>query len=525
MLKDALPAIAAHFDDPVPGPDLNLIHNAYHLRTDGWQGWVFAYVEFAGLTLPPNLISPAIRALDGPNSGAAMEQLEKLKPLPPDVLRALIGKFQRADIADKAQVITSLSRAGVTGPEFVDLVLGSLYSTHRELLGVAVSAAWKLGPAVRSALPILQKIAATHPFNDETKSTAQMLAEDIQKGISRSALGRNNPTREKAKATAEAKVADPASMRLAEYLAFLKTVGPEERRKLLADDVHKRPFERTLVPAEDLPLLIEILNGNDPDFAASAAGHLVVMALRNRGAGTKVRELIATALPALAAHYDDPLPPVAIGPDKKPTGRPTMWNEAVMTFIWQTGANPPPSLVPKIVLALQQDAMAMCATQALAQLKPMLDAVLNAVLQKMRTSSWDLRDGIIQSLAGNGVNNPAFVLELAANLQSPDGHHQEAARALSWIGAAARPAEAALRQFLSKEAPSGSEEAGAQFYARLALKNLSVNYAANGGVVGTGRFELPTCRLGGDRSIHLSYVPSVLPLYSPANPFPPISVR
>src|ERR1700677_5046233 len=26
-------------------------------------------------------------------------------------------------------------------------------------------------------------------------------------------------------------------------------------------------------------------------------------------------------------------------------------------------------------------------------------------------------------------------------------------------------------------------------------------------LVGTGRFELPTCRLGGDRSIHLSYVP------------------
>ena len=28
------------------------------------------------------------------------------------------------------------------------------------------------------------------------------------------------------------------------------------------------------------------------------------------------------------------------------------------------------------------------------------------------------------------------------------------------------------------------------------------------GLVGTGRFELPTCRLGGDRSIHLSYVPA-----------------
>ena len=29
-----------------------------------------------------------------------------------------------------------------------------------------------------------------------------------------------------------------------------------------------------------------------------------------------------------------------------------------------------------------------------------------------------------------------------------------------------------------------------------------------GGMVGTGRFELPTCRLGGGRSIHLSYVPN-----------------
>src|SRR5450755_775448 len=31
-------------------------------------------------------------------------------------------------------------------------------------------------------------------------------------------------------------------------------------------------------------------------------------------------------------------------------------------------------------------------------------------------------------------------------------------------------------------------------------------------MVGTGRFELPTCRLGGDRSIHLSYVPAIFVL-------------
>ena len=34
-------------------------------------------------------------------------------------------------------------------------------------------------------------------------------------------------------------------------------------------------------------------------------------------------------------------------------------------------------------------------------------------------------------------------------------------------------------------------------------------------MVGTGRFELPTCRLGGDRSIHLSYVPAI-PFILPA---------
>ena len=34
-------------------------------------------------------------------------------------------------------------------------------------------------------------------------------------------------------------------------------------------------------------------------------------------------------------------------------------------------------------------------------------------------------------------------------------------------------------------------------------------------MVGTGRFELPACRLGGGRSIHLSYVPA-LPKILPA---------
>ncbi len=45
-------------------------------------------------------------------------------------------------------------------------------------------------------------------------------------------------------------------------------------------------------------------------------------------------------------------------------------------------------------------------------------------------------------------------------------------------------------------------------------------------LVGTGRFELPTCRLGGGRSIHLSYVPvSTLQVYQRRNPLWPISMR
>jgi hypothetical protein len=42
-----------------------------------------------------------------------------------------------------------------------------------------------------------------------------------------------------------------------------------------------------------------------------------------------------------------------------------------------------------------------------------------------------------------------------------------------------------------------------QFYFRSGFRHFR-------GVVGTSRFELLTCRLGGDRSIQLSYVPTIL---------------
>jgi hypothetical protein len=47
-------------------------------------------------------------------------------------------------------------------------------------------------------------------------------------------------------------------------------------------------------------------------------------------------------------------------------------------------------------------------------------------------------------------------------------------------------------------------------------------------MVGTGRFELPTCRLGGGCSIHLSYVPALqtpFEVYQRFKPFWPMSFR
>ncbi len=44
-------------------------------------------------------------------------------------------------------------------------------------------------------------------------------------------------------------------------------------------------------------------------------------------------------------------------------------------------------------------------------------------------------------------------------------------------------------------------------YIRVRFDGCNVNL-----LVGTGRFELPTCRLGGGRSIHLSYVPAIASL-------------
>jgi hypothetical protein len=363
--------------------------------------------------------------------------------------------------------------AGQADGQFVDLVIEALSSPDRDLLGAAVAAAWNLRAEVKSALPILRRIAETLPSNDGTRFTADMIVKDFEAGKDRSKAADSQPKGD-IRDPAVIGVPDSDSMRVAAYFDLLKKAGPEERQRRLSKDLRRGPYARPMAPAEDVPVLIEILRGGDPDLAVSAAAHLGAMTLQNRGAGTKVREIIAGAVPAMAAHYDDPGPRILTPDGNSAAARPgNWWQYEVIAFVWLSGVKAPPPLVSKILVALQDDGMALSATEALAQLKPMPESVLASVLQRMRVAPWEVQNQIIGALVENAVNQKAFAQALGVNLDTPDEHHAAAAMALSNLGAAAGSAEPALRRFLSREASPGTEDESAQAYARLALKNLS----------------------------------------------------
>src|SRR5689334_12764092 len=104
---------------------------------------------------------------------------------------------------------------------------------------------------------------------------------------------------------------DPQTLRVRDYFNLLTTARGPERQKLLLADISRRPISRPMIPDQDVPVLVEILNGSDPDLAASAASHLVLMALQQGGRlGQKPPEIVASALPAMASHFDDENPPV-----------------------------------------------------------------------------------------------------------------------------------------------------------------------------------------------------------------------
>jgi hypothetical protein len=465
-LRAALPVLAAHFDDP--NPELDIIVYPYldqRTKEDTWRELVLTYIKFTRLPMPPDLIPSAKVALYGPHSDLAMEELAKVKPLPPDVLDAIL-KRMNDPLKPPARIkgLISLRDAGVTDPKFIQAIVDALSTSDKNLFQVASSAAGEAGPAARAALPILRRVAEDHRLSQFMRWDAELAIRWIEQGKQADKSGAAAGKQEDF-----TKSSDPESMRVRPYYEFLKTAKPGDREKLLENDIERR-IARTMVPEEDVPVLIDVLNDNDPDLAASAASNLIMMGLNNMGAGTKVRETIAAALPAMSAHYDDPIPPVLKERFLKGQVRPTIWKEDVISFVWLSGAPPPPPLVAKILVALREDAVAMWAALALTQMKPMPKEILDAVIGKMEKAPGEVKWQIMDALVNNGVKDPAFVRAIATILDDPAERHQATACALYHLGSAASVAEPALRRFVSRAVPADGEDANAQICAKLALK-------------------------------------------------------
>src|SRR4051812_19239007 len=81
VLRGALPALMAHFDDPPPPDEWKLETNGYRWQASGWQGLVFEYLQATGLQLPTDALPAVLRATEGPNCSGAIKQLARLKPL------------------------------------------------------------------------------------------------------------------------------------------------------------------------------------------------------------------------------------------------------------------------------------------------------------------------------------------------------------------------------------------------------------------------------------------------------------
>jgi hypothetical protein len=458
-LRAAAAAMAAHFGDTNPDPYIEIgpLGSGGSVKEDRWQQVVLNFLDFANLPMPAELIPAVESTLNGPYFDGAIRELAKLKPLPEEVLRELLTFMQNAPDPRKGRVMNWLSRYGCTDPRFVQAIIGILSSSHKDLYPIASLAAATVGPAASSAIPALRRIAT-----EEKLFEASFAIDAITKGTTPSRIDTAEPAKE---STDKSKAADPESLRVASYFELLKNSSENERQKLIVNDL-KAGITRLLVPAEDLPFLMEELNGNDRSLAALSETYLVAMAGRNIGAGAKIRELIASALPAMAAHYDDQ-GPTAIAPQFLSGG----WRTNPMRLVSLTRTPPPPDLVKRFVSALDDDSTAGPATGALLILKPLPGEVLKAILAKLRGASENVRFQLT-NLLQSSVEDPALALTLGAILDDPLTEHYSAAAALYQMGTAARPAEPALRRFVAGVAPPKSLEDAAKEYAETALRHL-----------------------------------------------------
>jgi len=454
QLRPAAPALAAHFNDPDPRELLTESSS----QACQWHRLVLTYFQYVLLPVPPDLISSVEAALYDPAWGfLAVRALGELKPMPAAVVNALIERMNDPhDAKLKGAIISVLGGQG-DDPRVVEAIMEMLAGSDREQQRLAAGAAGVMGPAAKEALPYLRQILQANGLNQQTRHDVEWALDELEHMKSNLLPSIHEVDR----STRAAEPPSPKPMSIRAYFELLKGAKPEERDTLMKD-FRATPSGQNMVPSDDVPFLIGVLNSGDPDLAERAAGQIFIMAFEFRGAGTNVRNVIAAALPAMEAHFDDPT-------SERPLdfGNRHRLRMLVMRFVGITGAVPSEHLLAEMLKAIDDENKdtAELAASVLAQIKPMTPQILDAVLGKINAPSSDMRRAVMQGLAANKNSDPRFIAGLAANLDDPVADHQAATNALAELGRAGRAAEPALRRLLSKQASENTPEGIAQMYA------------------------------------------------------------
>ena len=372
--------------------------------------------------------------------------------------------------ANWGDILHNLASHGVNDPRMRESIVEMLSSSDHEQQRMAALAAGELGTTAKETLPSLRRILQVHDLNEQTRRDVEWALHNIEIGGGK----RTSPAVEIEHSIATVSPSVPPApkrMTIPAYFDLLKETNPQERSEIVRDS-RVLPNGQSMMPSEDVPFLIKVMDGRDADLAERAGAYLYWMAIEFATAGKSIRDIIAAALPAMVAHFDDPNPSV----QPLDFGNRHRWRLMVIRFVATTRTEPDRHLLARIVSAVDDEStdVGIAAASVLANLKTITPEVLAMLLARMDDPSPEMRRAVMEGLAANKNGDPRFINGLAANLDNPVMDHQAAARALSDLGSIAKAAEPAVRRFLSKNATENTPEGIAQSYARIALGKMSV---------------------------------------------------
>jgi hypothetical protein len=469
QLRTAASALLPHFDDPEP-VETSADSDS---RSTPWHSFVLTYLQYVSLPLPSDLIPAVEAALYDPRWGfLAVRGLAGLKPMPTQVLNALLEKMNDPqDLKLRQDIILVLADHLQGDSRVMAWIIEMLASSDREQQRFGALAAGAMGSAGERAMPYLRQILSAKDLTEQTRHDIESALNQLEQGKPTRASASIQEIDQRMRAARAADPPTPKPMSIRAYFELLRAAKPQERQTVVKD-FRALPNGQSMAPSNDVPFLIEALNDRDAELAETAAGFLLLMAMEYGGAGTNVRNVIATALPAMEAHFDDPTieRPLDFGNRHR-------WRMMVIRFVSVTGVAPAGDLLAKMLKAIddENEQTAVLAMAVLAEMKPMTPQILDAVISKMDSPSPEMRRAVMQGLAMSRNSDPRFIVGLAASLDDSAVDHQPAASALAELGASAKAAEPALRRLISKEAPENTPEGIAQMYARIALEKIATN--------------------------------------------------